>query len=296
MAGRKGKPGRRGDREDTHRSAPERGRAEAGNVSERGRASAGGGSERRRAGAGASGKGPFWIYGIHAAKAALFNPLRKIRRTVVTERTAAELGKALRPELGLERADNDAIARLLPPGAVHQGIALLCEPLPDRHLDDVLLPLSSGTRLVAVLDQVTDPHNEGAILRSAAAFGVAAVIVQERHGPPETGALAKAASGALDLVPRIVVVNIARTLEELGRAGFWRIALAGDGESSIGEAGNSGDLAIVFGAEGSGLRRLVRERCDVSAFIPMSGAMESLNVSNAAAIAFYELQRGRLTT
>ena len=274
VAGRKGKPGARGTGERTHRST----------------------SDHRRAPAVSGGKGPFWIYGIHAAKAALFNPLRKIRRAVVTERTAAEFGKALRQDLGVERADSEAIARLLPPGAVHQGVALLCEPLPDRHLDDVLLPLPAGTRVVAVLDQVTDPHNEGAILRSAAAFGIAAVIVQERHGPPETGALAKAASGALDLVPRIVVVNIARTLEELGRAGFWRIALAGDGEASIGEASNSGDLAVVLGAEGSGLRRLVRERCDVRAFIPMSGAMESLNVSNAAAVAFYELQRGRLAS
>jgi 23S rRNA (guanosine2251-2'-O)-methyltransferase len=236
------------------------------------------------------------MYGIHAAKAALLNPQRKIRRAVASERAVAELGSALRKDLSVERLDGDSIARLLPPGAVHQGVAVLCEPLPDRHLDDVLMPLAAGSRLVAVLDQVTDPQNEGAVLRSAAAFGVAAVIVQERHGPPETGALAKAASGALDLVPRVTVVNIARTLEELGRLGFWRIALAGDGDAAIAEASNSGDLAVVLGAEGSGLRRLVRERCDVSAFIPISGAMESLNVSNAAAVTFYELQRGRIKT
>lgn len=175
---------------------------------------------------------------------------------------------------------------------MHQGVALLCEKLPELDLEDVLGGASEKRRIVAVLDQVTDPHNEGAILRSAAAFDVAAVIVQDRHAPPESGALAKAASGALDSVPRIVVVNIARALEELGRLGFYRIALAGDGEGTLAEAAPPGDVALVLGAEGAGLRRLVRERCDAAAFIPMPGAMESLNVSNAAAIGFYELRRG----
>jgi 23S rRNA (guanosine2251-2'-O)-methyltransferase len=235
--------------------------------------------------------GPFWIYGFHAARAALSNPLRTVRRAMLTPRAADEIGRELLRSVQVETADNEAIARLLPPGSVHQGAALFCDPLPQRDLEDILAGLPPGNRLVAVLDQVTDPHNEGAILRSAAAFGVAAVIVQERHGPPETGALAKAASGALDLVPRITVVNIARALEELGRLGFWRIALAGDGEAALGEAGKPGDLAIALGAEGTGLRRLVRERCDITAFIPIAGAMESLNVSNAAAIAFYELRK-----
>jgi 23S rRNA (guanosine2251-2'-O)-methyltransferase len=234
----------------------------------------------------------FWLYGLHSARAALGNPRRKIRRALVTNRAQIELGQALvKCGIAPTMAAPDNISRMLPPGAVHQGVALLCEPLPALDLEDVLENAKPGPRLVAVLDQVTDPHNEGAILRSAAAFGVAAVIVQDRHSPPESGVLAKAASGALDIVPRVSVVNIARALEELGRFGFWRIALAGDGDSTLREAAPPGDVAIVLGAEGVGLRRLVRERCDISASIPMGGDMESLNVSNAAAIAFYELRR-----
>ena len=235
--------------------------------------------------------GGFWLYGLHAARAALTNPKRKIIRGLATARAAQEIGPVLK-RTSVEPADPEAISRLLPPGVPHQGIALLCEPLPALDLETHLASLPTGKRLVAVLDQVTDPHNEGAILRSAAAFGVSAIVVQDRHAPPETGALAKAASGALDIVPRITVVNIARTLEQLGEMGFWRIALAGDSERTLREAVSSGDTVLVLGAEGEGIRRLVRERCDVSAFIPMNAAMESLNVSNAAAIAFYELQGG----
>ena len=234
----------------------------------------------------------FWLYGLHSARAALNNPGRKIRRALVTDRAQIELRQALtKAGITPTMAAPDSISRMLPPGAVHQGVALLCEPLPALDLEDALTQAKPGPRLVAVLDQVTDPHNEGAILRSAAAFGVAAVIVQDRHSPPESGVLAKAASGGLDIVPRVSVVNIARALEELGRFGFWRIALAADGDSTLPEAAPPGDAAIVLGAEGVGLRRLVRERCDISASIPMGGDMESLNVSNAAAVAFYELRR-----
>ncbi len=241
----------------------------------------------RAAQAGAGGR--FWLYGTHAAKAALANTRRKCHRVLVTEKTQELLPRGVAGET----LSPDAISRLLPQGSVHQGIALLCDPLPALNLEDAVALKPPGSRLVVVLDQVTDPHNEGAILRSAAAFGAVAVVVQDRHAPPESGVLAKAASGALDLVPRIAVVNIARTLERLGRLGFWRIALASDGDSSLSEAATHGDVALVLGAEGSGLRRLVREHCDVSAQIPVADAIGSLNVSNAAAIAFYELTRVR---
>jgi 23S rRNA (guanosine2251-2'-O)-methyltransferase len=168
---------------------------------------------------------------------------------------------------------------------------LHCDPLDSPRLEDVLAAKSGKYRIVTVLDQISDPHNVGAILRSSAAFGATAVVVQDRNAPPESGVLAKSASGALDIVPYIAVVNIARTLEELGRCGFWRIALVADGEERLGEAVPSSDIAIVLGSEGSGIRRLVRERCDSTVFISVEPQMESLNVSNAAAIALYELRR-----
>jgi len=244
-----------------------------------------------------------WLYGIHAVRAALANPRRKVRRAVLTQRAADEVGEKLLARVRHEIVDGEAVGRLLPQGAVHQGVALQCEHLPGRDLDEVLsatrrdahadasAPIASR-RIVVVLDQISDPQNTGAILRTAAAFGVSAVIVQDRHSPPESGTLAKAASGALDVVPYIHVVNIARALEQLGERGFWRIALAGDGDASLKEAMPEGDVALVLGSEGSGIRRLVRERCDAAAFIPIDHKMESLNVSNAAAVALYEFRRG----
>jgi 23S rRNA (guanosine2251-2'-O)-methyltransferase len=224
-------------------------------------------------------------------EAALANPRRKLGRAVLTPRAAETLGSKLLGRVRPETADPAAIDRLLPPGAVHQGAALEAWPLKSRDLDDVLGEPGAGRRVVLVLDQISDPHNVGAILRSAAAFGVSAVIVQDRHAPPQSGALAKAASGALDLVPYIEVVNIARALDELAERGFWRIALVGDGDQNMAEAVPAGDVALVLGSEGSGVRRLVREHCEATAFIPMSKTMESLNVSNAAAVALYELRR-----
>lgn len=236
--------------------------------------------------------GAQWLYGLHAVQAALANPRRKLGRAVLTPRAAETLGSKLLSRVRAETLDPGSIDRLLPPGAVHQGVALEAWPLKSPDLDAILdQPHPSGRKLVLVLDQLSDPHNVGAILRTAAAFGVVAVIVQDRHAPPQSGALAKAASGALDLVPYIEVVNIARALDQLAERGFWRIALTGDGDQSLAEAVPTGDVALVLGSEGAGIRRLVREHCEASAFIPISRSVESLNVSNAAAVALYELSR-----
>jgi 23S rRNA (guanosine2251-2'-O)-methyltransferase len=243
-----------------------------------------------------------WIYGLHAIEAALANPRRNLHRAVLTARAAEALGPKLAGRVRVEPADIEAIARLLPPGAVHQGAALSCDPLPTRDLDEVLASSMAGLdpadqsekktrRIVLVLDQLSDPHNVGAILRTAAAFAVTAVVVQDRHAPPQSGALTKAASGAMEIVPYVEVVNVARALDKLGEAGFWRIALVGDGQEPIAQAAAQGDIALVVGSEGDGIRRLVREHCDTAAFIPIDKAMESLNVSNAAAIALYEIRR-----
>ena len=234
-----------------------------------------------------------WLYGLHAVKAALANPRRQPERAVLTSRAAEAIGEKLLGRIRVEPAEMDAIGKLLPPGAVHQGAALKCGPLTGFNLDDVLAEDTGGKRrIVLVLDQISDPHNVGAILRTAAAFGATAVIVQDRHAPPQSGALAKAASGALEIVPYIEVVNIARTLDQLAEHGFWRIALAGDGDQTLAEANPVGDVALVLGSEGDGIRRLVRERCEAAAHVPMERSVESLNVSNAAAVALYELRRG----
>ncbi|HEX7969008.1 MAG TPA: 23S rRNA (guanosine(2251)-2'-O)-methyltransferase RlmB, partial [Stellaceae bacterium] len=196
------------------------------------------------------------------------------------------------PEV-LDRRGFDA---LLPQGAVHQGMALAAEPLPARDIDDVLDALSDlpEPHVIVLLDQVTDPHNVGAILRSAAAFAARAVVMPEHGAPPVTGALAKAASGALEAVPLLRVTNLARALDRLKEAGVWCLGLEEGAEKTLTETDPGSRVALVLGAEGSGLRRLTRERCDLLARLPTLGAPASLNVSNAAAIALYELtRRGR---
>ncbi len=231
--------------------------------------------------------GGYWLYGYHAVTAALGNPRRRVRRLVCTSAALAEHDFA-RPA---ERLEAPALAALLPTGAVHQGLAALVEPLPFVALEEALEDLPEGPQQLLLLDQVTDPQNVGAILRSASAFGAAAVILTERQAAPESGALAKAASGALDHVPLIRVVNLARAIETVKRAGLWCVGLAAEAELTLAEAKLAGRIALVLGAEGGGLRRLTREHCDQLVRLPTSGAIVQLNVSNAAAVALYELAR-----
>ena len=224
------------------------------------------------------------LWGKHAVAAALDNPLRRVLKAWATRESAGFM--RFPKEVPVTLADVADLGRLVPHDAPHQGVVVEVEPLEDIWLGDVLG--DAGERaLLLVLDQVTDPHNVGAILRSAAAFGAIGIVTQDRHSPVESGALAKAASGALERVPWSRVVNLARALEEIGEAGFWRIGLAGEAKMDLKKALGPPRVALVLGAEGPGLRQNTREHCDALARLPIGSTVESLNVSNAAAVALY---------
>jgi len=232
-----------------------------------------------------------WIFGLHAVTAALDNGRREVLRVLATrdsQRLVADIAKAKGCTVTV--TDAAEIARLLPPQAVHQGLAAEAVPLPDLSLDEAL-DSAGPSALFVLLDQVTDPHNVGAILRSAAAFDAAAVVMTERNAPPVTGIVAKTASGALDRVPVVRVVNLAQTLERLAEEGFIRVGLAEETSDTLASLRLNGRVALVLGNEGDGLRRLTRIHCDRLARLPTLPEFPSLNVSNAAAIALYELRR-----
>ena len=237
--------------------------------------------------------GGLWLWGTHAVRSALANPARRNKKLLISANADQEVrGLAAKYKVPVEAADHHAIDRALPRDAVHQGVALLTSPLPEVDIHDAVEGIPSPKRLL-LLDQVTDPHNLGAILRSAAAFGACAVIVQDRNSPPEGGVLAKAASGALELVPIVRVVNIARTLDELGDLGFLRLAFADEAAEPIEQVDLGRDVVLALGAEGEGLRRLTREKCDIAVRLPTQPKMPSLNVSNAAAVALYACRRAQ---
>jgi 23S rRNA (guanosine2251-2'-O)-methyltransferase len=242
--------------------------------------------------------GTAWLYGRHAVAAALANPERRIRRLVAVAEVAGELAPLLAAARAdcpgaAELVDRSALARLLPPDAVHQGIAAAADPLPQRDLAGIVDAIADrpSPHLVLVLDQVSDPHNVGAILRSAAAFAALAVVVPDHGAPPVTGVLAKAASGALETVPLVRAANLARAIERLKAAQFWCVGLEAEAPQSLAALALPARVALVLGAEGAGLRRLTRERCDFLAHLPTRAPGASLNVSTAAALALYELAR-----
>jgi 23S rRNA (guanosine2251-2'-O)-methyltransferase len=223
------------------------------------------------------------LYGWHTVAAALANPRRTIRKIFATENAAHRLAtEGLALPVAPEIVRPDAIEARLSPDAVHQGLLVEADPLPPLDIEDIE---AGGT--VLVLDQITDPHNVGAILRSAAAFAVSAVVTTARHSPEATGVLAKSASGALDLVPIVTVQNLARALTDLKERTFLTVGLDSEGEANLSQAPLREPLALVLGAEGRGLRQLTRQTCDIRARLELPGAIKSLNVSNAAAVALY---------
>jgi 23S rRNA (guanosine2251-2'-O)-methyltransferase len=231
--------------------------------------------------------GPVVLYGWHTVKAALENPARRIRRVWATENATRRLAEegvslAIAPEL----VRPDAIAARLSPDAVHQGLLAEADPLPALAVEDL-----SPAGIVLVLDQITDPHNVGAILRTAAAFAVAAIVTTARHSPEATGVLAKSASGALELVPIVSVQNLARGLAALQERGFVVVGLDSTAGDDLAAIELQAPLALVLGAEGKGLRQLTRTTCDRLARLDLPGAIKSLNVSNAAALALYVASR-----
>jgi 23S rRNA (guanosine2251-2'-O)-methyltransferase len=246
----------------------------------------------KRAGKGGSGHRPskapssrprFW--GRHPVTAALANPERRIRQMWATHDAIA--GIDVPTSVPIIYASAADLGRLVPSDAPHQGLVIDVDPLEDIWIGDLLQIGADGDRPLVILDQVTDPHNVGAVLRSAAAFDALGIITQDRHSPPESGALARAASGALESVPWVRVVNLARALEEIAEAGYWRIGLTGEAELALGDALGPKRIALVLGAEGEGMRANTELHCDQLARLPISPKVESLNVSNAAAIALY---------
>ena len=255
-----------GGREDTLRPArgAERGRADADN----------------------------FLWGRHPVLAALANPARRgTGRLLATPERAAEIEAGdLAHGHRIETIDPQALTRMLPPGAVHQGLAFKVQPLEGVALEDLAEPAQG---VIVMLDQLTDPQNVGAIFRSALAFGARGIVVQDRHAPALAGALAKAAVGATERLPHARVTNLSRALERLADLGWRAVGLDGAGEQTLEEALDAQPTILVMGSEGDGIRRLVAEHCEVLAKIPMPGGFESLNVSNAAAVALYEAARAQ---
>lgn len=237
-------------------------------------------------------KDSFFLFGRHAVEAALKNTQRECLRLIGLEKALGPDIIGIRPGLRVEKVDDEAVLRATVPGdSPHQGILLEVRPLPGVDLAS-LTPLNGRKNIILMLDQVTDPHNVGACIRTAAAFGARAIITQDRNSPNESGTLARASSGGLEILPWVQVTNLNQALGNLREMGYWHIGLDGHTDTSVRGVTLGDNLVIVMGSEGKGLRPLVRSQCDAIVKIPMSGNVESLNVSVAAAIALYELGSG----
>ena len=233
-----------------------------------------------------------WLYGIHACRMALENPQRQIIsiHALNEDILAKVLVDNNRHRSKVKWVDRRQLEVFLPQGAVHQGVAVQVAPLPAMMIDD-LEKDPSPHQCVVVLDQVSDPHNVGAILRSAAVFGAKALILTDRNAPSESGVLAKSASGALEIVPLIRVTNLAHALKDLKDIGFWCVGFAETGTKTLDQIDLRCKIALVMGAEGDGMRRLTKDLCDFTVSLPAASSFSALNVSNAAAIALYETFR-----
>ena len=230
------------------------------------------------------------IYGKHAVLAALANPERKISKLLCTKENLADVAKfvKVKPQV----VEKKEIDKLLPAEAVHQGLALFCSRLENVSLEEIIEKADEKEKChVLILDQVTDPQNVGAIIRSAVAFNTLALIVQDKNSPLESGAMAKASAGMIEYLPIVRVTNISRAIEKLKDAGFWTVGMDGYAKTTIDKLNKDGKTAFVMGSEGKGMRRLVEENCDISVKLPMSDKVESLNVATAAAIALYEINK-----
>lgn len=231
------------------------------------------------------------IYGKHAVVSALKNPRRNIQKLLTTAENSAEF-KKLSPNAII--VDRKEIDKLLPRDAVHQGVVLYSSPLENTPIEQVIKLANQKEKChVLILDQVTDPQNIGAIIRSCAAFNAIALIVQDKNSPEESGSMIKAAAGTIENMPICRVTNLSRAIEQLQNAGFWVIGMDGKATETIDKINNAGKNAIIMGNEGKGMRRLVEENCDMLVKLPISSNVESLNVSTAAAIALYEMNKGK---
>ena len=236
------------------------------------------------------------LYGRHPVTAAILNPHRQIQTLFATKETAEELQnlcrQTKRPRELVKIIDKKELERLLSPEAVHQGFAAKVHPLPAYSLEEICDMAQSKTNChVLILDQVTDPQNIGAIIRSCVAFDTLALIVQDKNSPTESGAMAKASAGMIEHLPVCRATNLSRAIAQLKDAGFWTIGMDGYAKTTISELKKGGKNAIIMGSEGKGMRRLVEESCDITVRLPISEKVESLNVSTAAAIVLYEMNK-----